>query len=133
MRLYEFNQPVDPTLIEVIKEVLPIIIRELKLTKLPKIRIVDQIDDDEQPTFGKYESASETLFVVEKNRHPVDILRTLAHELTHYKQDTKKELDPHSGDTGSNIENQAHEVAGVIMRHIDKRYPNFLKLDNVEI
>jgi Zn-dependent peptidase ImmA (M78 family) len=133
MRLYEFNQPVDPTLIEVIKEVLPIIKQELDITDLPKIRLVNQIIDDNQPTFGRYQADSKTLEVVKQNRHPVDILRTLAHELTHYKQDTKKELDPHSGDTGSNIENQAHEVAGVIMRHIDKRYPNFLKLDNVEI
>lgn len=116
----------------IIREVLPIIKQELKLKKLPKIHLVNQINDANQPTFGRYQDASGTLEVVKKNRHPVDILRTLAHELTHYKQDTEHELGPHSGDTGSSIENQAHEVAGVIMRHIDKRYPNFLKLDNVE-
>lgn len=132
MRLYEFNQLSQPELTTIIRIVLPIIKQELQLTRLPKIKIVNQITDAKQPTFGKYENENNTLSIVKKNRHPVDILRTLAHELTHYKQDTKDQLGPHSGDTGSNIENQANAVAGVIMRHINKKFPNFLKLDNVE-
>jgi len=133
MRLYEFNQPQNPDINKIIKEVLPIIKQELKITDLPKIRLVNQIIDNDQPTFGRYQADSKTLEVVKQNRHPVDILRTLAHELTHYKQDTAHELGPHSGDTGSSIENQANILAGVIMRQINKKYPNFLKLDNVEI
>ena len=122
----------QPDLNDIIREVLPIIKQELQLTSLPKIKIVNQIADAEQPTFGKYQDNTNTLQVVKKNRHPVDILRTLAHELVHYKQDTANKLGPHSGDTGSDIENQAHEIAGVIMRHIDKKYPHYLKLDNIE-
>lgn len=132
MRLYEFTKPQTPDLNTIIREVLPIIKHELEITKLPKIRLVNQIIDAKQPTFGRYQDDINTLEVVKQNRHPVDILRTLVHELVHYKQDTKDQLGPHSGDTGSSIENQAHEVAGVIMRHIDKKYPNFLKLDNVD-
>lgn len=132
MRLYEFTQPQQPDLNSIIKEVLPIIKHELKLTKLPKIRLVSQIIDSNQPTFGRYNNQSKTLEVVKKNRHPIDILRTLAHELVHYKQDLQNMLGPHSGDTGSDIEDQAHIVAGVIMRHINKKYPHYLKLDNVE-
>jgi Zn-dependent peptidase ImmA (M78 family) len=131
MRLYEFTQPQKPDLTEIIKEVLPIIKQELGITDLPKIRLVNQIIDNNQPTFGRYQADSKTLEVVKQNRHPVDILRTLAHELTHYKQDSENKLDLHSGDTGSSIENQANMIAGVVMRHINKKYPNFLKLDNV--
>ena len=132
MRFLEFKQPQQPDLIGIIKEVLPIIKKELGLHSIPKIHLVNHIADKEQPTFGRYQNDTDTLEVVKKNRHPSDILRTLAHELTHYKQDVEDELGPHSGDTGSNIENQAHAVAGVIMRHINKKYPQFLNLDNVE-
>jgi Zn-dependent peptidase ImmA (M78 family) len=129
MRLYEFAQPQQPDLNSIIKEVLPIIKHELKLTKLPKIRLVNQINDQDQPTFGRYQDDSNTLEVVKQNRHPVDILRTLAHELVHYKQDTQNRIGPHSGKTGSDIENEAHAMAGVIMRHINKKYPHYLKLE----
>ena len=132
MRLYEFAQPQQPDLNSIIKEVLPIIKHELKLTKLPKIRLVSQINAGNQPTFGLYQQEINTLEVVKKNRHPVDILRTLAHELVHYKQDLEDQLGPHSGETGSDIEDQAHAMAGVIMRHINKKYPHYLKLDSVD-
>jgi len=132
MRLYEFSQPQRPDLNSIIKEVLPIIKHELKISSLPKIRLVNQIIDAKQPTFGRYQDNINTLEVVKKNRHPVDILRTLAHELVHYKQDLEDQLRPHSGDTGSDIENQANAIAGVIMRHINKKYPHYLKLDNIK-
>ena len=132
MRLYEFAQTQSPDLNTIIREVLPIIKRELEITKLPKIRLVNQIIDAKQPTFGRYQDDINTLEVVKQNRHPVDILRTLAHELVHYKQHIQDRLGPPSGDTGSNIENQAHRVAGIIMRHINKKYPHYLKLDNIE-
>ena len=32
-----------------------------------------------------------------------------------------------SGKTGSPEENQAHEIAGVIMRNFNKKYPEYLK------
>lgn len=131
MRLYEFTQPQRLKLSTIIREVLPIVKYELKITKLPKIRLVNQINDQKQPTFGRYQDDINTLEVVKKNRHPVDILRTLAHELVHYKQDKQNRLTPSSGDTGSDIEDEANAVAGVIMRHINKKYPHYLTLDNV--
>jgi Zn-dependent peptidase ImmA (M78 family) len=132
MRFLEFNQSKNPDLISIIKEVLPIIKSELGIKHLPKICLVNRIEDHDQPTFGLYQNKSNRLEVVKKNRHPVDILRTLAHELVHYKQDIEDRLGPHSGKTGSDIENQAHAVAGVIMRHINKKYPHYLKLKRIE-
>ena len=132
MRFYEFKQAPTPDLKTIIQEVLPIIKQELGINHLPKIHLVNHIEDKKQPTFGRYQNDTDYLEVVKKNRHPVDILRTLAHELVHYKQDVEDRLGPHSGETGSDIENQAHVIAGIIMRHIDKKYPNFLRLDNVE-
>ena len=58
----------------------------------------------------------------------LDVLRTLAHELTHYKQYLKKQLNKDSGKTGSPQENEAHAKAGIIMRHFNKLYPNLINL-----
>ena len=65
------------------------------------------------------------------NRHPVDILRTVAHELVHYRQDIRGELNDQSGETGSPEENQANAVAGIVMRHFNKLHPEFLKVKPV--
>ena len=84
------------------------------------------IHDDEQPTFGRYENDKNTLYVALANRHPNDILRTVAHELQHYKQDTEHRLEVDSGRTGSPEENEAHAMAGIVMRHFNKKYPEYL-------
>jgi hypothetical protein len=93
---------------------------------LPKIKFESHVHDTAQPTFGKYASGDHVLRVALINRHPNDILRTLAHELTHYKQDIEHELDHNSGSTGSPEENQANALAGVVMRHFNKQYPEYL-------
>ena len=56
-------------------------------------------------------------------RHPIDVLRTLAHELIHYKQDSEGRIHDESGATGSDEENEANAGAGIIMRDFDQAYP----------
>ena len=130
MRIFDLFENETPNIKKIILEVLPLIARELDLDHLLTIVLVDQVEDVDQPTFGKYEDSHIQIAV--QHRQPVDILRTLAHEMTHYKQDLLKQLGGSSGKTGSPTENEAHEIAGIIMRHIDKKYPNFLKLDSVK-
>lgn len=114
------------TFMDMFKKFLPIAMHYIKLKSLPKMKFEAHIHDDIQPTFGKYENAEKTLHVALMNRHPNDILRTLAHELVHYKQDTEHELEPDSGTTGSPHENEAHAIAGIVMRHFNKKYPEYL-------
>ena len=123
----------EPDLVTMIGKALPIIMSQLSLNSLPKIKIQKNIIDHNQATFGQYVNDENTVYVAIDNRHPVDVLRTLAHELVHYKQDLNDELDHTSGATGSHAENEAHAVAGVIMRHINKKYPEFLHADNIEL
>ena len=52
--------------------------------------------------------------------------------MVHYKQNVEHELDSESGRTGSPVENQAHEIAGVIMREFNKANPQFLKAKPLE-
>jgi hypothetical protein len=71
-------------------------------------------------TFGQYQNDQKLLMVYIKNRNLADILRTLGHELVHHKQNEDGKLDPKSGETGSDIENEANSIAGVIMRNYGK-------------
>jgi hypothetical protein len=65
---------------------------------------------------------SKEIYVAIEGRLTADILRTLAHEMVHRKQDelglVKDEIK--DGATGSPIENQAHAVAGILMRNYGK-------------
>lgn len=117
----------NANVVEMFKKFLPLAMEVLKLDSLPKMEFVTKVDDAEQPTFGLYSNGDKVLKVALTGRHPNDILRTVAHELTHYKQDINNELNNDSGDTGSNEENEANATAGVIMRHFNKRYPEYLK------
>jgi FMN phosphatase YigB (HAD superfamily) len=117
--------------VEMFKKFLPVAMEYLKLTSLPKMEFQASINDLEQPTFGMYVNDEKTLHVALMNRHPNDILRTIAHELCHYKQDTEHELDGDSGTTGSPQENQAHAMAGIVMRHFNKKYPEYLSSEPI--
>jgi hypothetical protein len=104
---------------------MPIAMRVLNLTELPKIKFKLKVDtSDQQSSFGQFMPENDTILVGCLGRHPVDILRTLAHELVHYKQYKNNELDAGAGKTGSDQENEAHSTAGVIMRYFNKQYPN---------
>ena len=115
------------TFVDMFKKFLPLAMEILEIDRLPKMNFESEIDSGGQPSFGMYVNDEKTLHVAILNRHPVDILRTVAHELVHFRQDMRNELNDNSGETGSPEENQAHELAGVIMRHFNKQHPQFLR------
>jgi hypothetical protein len=117
----------NANVVEMFQKFLPLAMEILELDSLPKMVFATKVTDTEQPTFGLYSNGDKELHVALTNRHPNDILRTVAHELTHYKQDINNELNNNSGETGSNEENEANATAGIIMRHFNKRYPEYLK------
>jgi hypothetical protein len=112
---------------QMFKDFLPLAMEILELDQLPEMKFEPELNTGKQPSFGMYVTGDNILFVALQNRHPVDILRTVAHELAHYRQDLRGELNDQSGETGSPQENQAHELAGIIMRHFNKRYPQYLR------
>jgi Zn-dependent peptidase ImmA (M78 family) len=112
--------------VKMFEEFLPLAMHYIGLDSLPKMVFRKSIGDSTQPTFGMYVNDEKTLYVALANRHPNDILRTVAHELTHYKQDTEHELHDESGVTGSPEENSANAIAGIVMRHFNKKYPTYL-------
>lgn len=107
---------------ELVKKFLPYAIRELDLDSLPDIELVD--DSSMESTFGQYGQGK--IRVCIKDRHPNDVLRTLAHELVHWNQDCCGILHSESGATGGDEENEANSVAGIIMRNFNQANPEVI-------
>jgi Zn-dependent peptidase ImmA (M78 family) len=120
------DQQTKEHFIKMFSRFLPLAMKYIGINSLPKMVFMTDIDSEDQPTFGQYVNNEHVLYIALSNRHPVDILRTVAHELTHYRQDLRGELQDDSGRTGSPQENQAHAVAGVVMRQFNKKYPEYL-------
>jgi hypothetical protein len=81
-------------------------------------------------SFGGYNPAEKSIVVITKNRHPMDIYRTVAHELVHHKQNEDGRLGKDiqkEGATGSPIENEANAEAGKVMRWFAKSNPDMFK------
>ena len=74
-------------------------------------------------SFGKYTPETNELRVVAANRNLADILRTVAHELVHHKQRIENKLTPDSSKTGSDDENEANALAGVLLREFGQENP----------
>ena len=106
-----------------IKSFLQFACDHLELDETPNVVIVDNPEfSSKNKTFGIYSLTDDTIKVQIAERHPMDIYRTLAHELVHYKQKISgKEMD---GGDGSDIENEANSTAAVILRQYSKQIPN---------
>ena len=93
--------------------------KRLKLKETPKISLVGGREFAEVKTsLGGFDPISKEIYVATEGRLTADILRTLAHEMVHRKQDELGLVrnSMKDGADGSPIENQAHAVAGILMR-----------------
>ena len=107
---------------------------KLDIKEKPVIRYKKDGKDGSQPSFGGYSPGSKELIVVSKNRHPMDIFRTVAHELVHHKQNEDGRLGKDiekEGSTGSDIENEANSEAGKIMRYFGRENPFYFDMQYV--
>jgi len=129
--LFEEMAVNDLTLIDALRDFLPLAIKHLKLPGIPKITLEPSIEKSNVPTFGRFTNEDDHVYVAINNRNPNDVLRTLAHELCHFKQRTEHELSGGSWHTGSPEENQAHDQAGIIMREFNSKFPQYLRMKPV--
>jgi len=98
---------------------------KLGLKSMPTVRY--KTDDDDYNSFAAYNPSSNELSVSTINRHPMDIFRSVAHELVHHKQNEDGRIGKDiakEGETGSDIENEANAEAGKIMRWFAKSNPD---------
>ena len=80
-------------------------IKNLEIQKPPR-NLTLSYDNEaakEKRSFGYFDPNANKIWVYCKNRNMADILRTLAHELVHRKQDEDGRISYESGKTGSDI------------------------------
>ena len=97
--------------------------KELNIERLPKIQLIgDKNWVATYRSFGEYNPGTNNIKVFYKDRNTADILRSLAHELVHHRQEELGMIQAVSGDTGSEIENEANALAGVLLRDYGKEH-----------
>jgi len=109
------------------------IVDDLDIAAAPKMHLHHDSDwSEKNGTFGRYDPANNTLELAVTGRHLMDIVRTMAHELVHCRQNEIDQLPGHAGETGSPWEDEANAVAGRILRGVAARHPELFKHDVVE-
>jgi hypothetical protein len=97
----------------------------LGIENMPHIELHSDSEwSEREHSFGRYTPNTHTLEVNLANRHIMDILRTVAHELVHCRQHELSPLPDEAGETGSQWENEAHAKAGELMRDYADANPN---------
>lgn len=84
--------------------------------KIKVTLVMTPIKHGDQETFGYYSPDDRRIVVSCKDRHVMDVMRTLCHEMVHMAQAQIRELTAEDGSTGSAVENQANALAGILMR-----------------
>ena len=87
---------------------------ELAFKKTPDIR-----------TTAYYNNEDKRTKIYVKDRAIIDVCRSIAHELVHHKQNINGEFEGEEepGADGSKFENEAHAVAGLIIRKWGRIHP----------
>lgn len=134
MRAKEFlSEGMDPKKTnQILSNFLQFAKEHIGLEQLPKINFVQGSERSvKHHSFGGYGRHEINISI--SNRHIMDVCRTLAHELVHFKQDLNHELDgADPGATGSPQENEANAQAAVIMREWGKLHPNLFAQSAIE-
>jgi Zn-dependent peptidase ImmA (M78 family) len=95
--------------------------KDLGINKLPKITIInDKNWVKNNKSFGSYNPINKSIIIYLGDRNLADFLRTLSHELTHHWQNENGRIKKLSGETGSDIENEANAKAGILLRNYGK-------------
>jgi len=123
------GRPITRTQFEtVLKRFVVFLKQQLHLTYDVPIILVDDTEFAKKvEAFGEI-SSKNVVHISIINRHPMDILRTVAHEYVHYKQHMDKGLYLKSSRPGSPTENQANAKAGELIRKYGQLHPELFDL-----
>jgi hypothetical protein len=124
----------DSTDDSIVQDFIQHVTTELGIDPVPEIHLhTDPEWSEQNQSFGRYDPESHTLNVSMPNRHVMDVLRTVAHELVHCSQNQQHgELPDDAGETGSRWENDANARAGIIMRDWANSHPEHFSHDALE-
>lgn len=114
---------IDDNKRDIIKKFVIFCSENLKLTESCKIFLCAERNSNLETT-ASYNPNNDNIWIYVKNRNMLgDILRSLAHEMMHFKQRLRNELHAESGKDGSPHENEAHTFAGMMIRKFGRMFP----------
>jgi len=106
--------------------------KELNIQSLPVIKLVrDKRFVEQYRSFGEYNPNNNSIKVFITGRNLADVCRSLAHELTHHRQNELNLIYNTAGETGTDIENDANAMAGILMRDYGKLNLGVYDLDTI--
>jgi hypothetical protein len=118
---------------EILKDFIKFCVAELKIKSMPTVKLRrDPQWSVVNRTFGRYINDAHLLEVAFGQRHIMDVLRTVAHELTHTHQHERETVPTDAGKTGSPYENEANARAGILMRDYGRLHPELFDAGKTE-
>jgi len=119
---------------EILKDFIRFCVAELKIKSMPTVKLRrDPQWSVVNRTFGRYINDAHLLEVAFGQRHIMDVLRTVAHELTHKHQHEREAVPSDAGETGSPYENEANARAGILMRDYGRLHPELFDAGQTEL
>ena len=85
-----------------------------------EIYVVENRPENNITTTAFYDPNSKIIKIYGKNRAFVDVLRSIAHEMTHMRQDINGEITGPIQDIGGYHENQANAMSGALIKMFAK-------------
>ena len=100
-----------------LKEFLAFIVKKMDITRPYKVKLTSNRTEDFK-THAYYVPSDGTISVCIKNRQCADMLRSVAHEMIHHKQNQEGRLNAGESipDVGGDIENEANSIAGQLVK-----------------
>lgn len=118
--------------LDIIKHFIRYCKEELNIQSLPVIKLISDRSFVEQfRSYGEYSVHENQIRLYYLGRNLADVCRSLAHELVHHRQNELGMIATNSGDTGSEIENEANAMAGILMRDYGKLNLSVYDLDSM--
>lgn len=92
---------------------------------MPEIEYAQKKEGPDQVRTGYYDPNTNKLWIYTGRRNLIDIVRTIAHELAHHKQDT----DGHSSANVdlADLESQADMAAGMLVKIYVRKHPEIIQ------
>jgi hypothetical protein len=119
---------------QILRDFVRFCVDQLNIERMPRVKL--RRDPEwcrRNRTFGRYNDDEEMLEVAWGNRHIMDVLRTVAHELTHKHQHEREAVPADAGETGSKYENEANAKAGILMRAWAQRHPGHFESGSADV
>lgn len=101
--------------------------KKLEIDELPEIEISDDKSEAKKMKSLGYMTRAGKIWVYFGERFLPDVLRTLGHELVHWKQHEDDRLSDDAGKDGSEEENEANSKAAVLMREYGRDNPSIFE------